>query len=33
MRKGRDSVKIKYELKSKDKSAMYGILHTNYGSY
>ena len=26
-------MKIKYELKKKDKRARYGILHTNYGSY
>ena len=26
-------MKIKYELKCKDKCARYGILHTNYGSY
>lgn len=26
-------MKIKYELKCKDKSARYGMLHTNYGSY
>ena len=26
-------MKIKYELKNKDKNARYGVLHTNYGSY
>ena len=26
-------MKIKYELKKKDKKARYGVLHTNHGSF